>query len=130
MRERIISLLFMATLVSVAGQASTSINSQHGAWAGIAFAAVWLIGFFIAGLTAHGIFYWAVLPLLPKRLTDREKVGPFVTMVEAFWFLQAPFAGFNTVGMAWKASGSRKRRYWRWRPLCGLWVSPDDKKTG
>lgn len=66
--------------------------AKGGFW--LALPAMWLAAFFILGFCgAHGMFYICALPL-----SDSEEPRPaIVRAIQAFWFLQVPFALFNGI---------------------------------
>ncbi len=58
-------------------------------WLALPF--LWLVGFFVIGLEAHGLFYLCTMPI-PNAFDERSGILQFV---QVFWFLQVPFSMFN-----------------------------------
>ena len=64
---------------------------SRGGLFGLVLPWMWLVGFFVLGLEAHGLFYLCALPI-PDEHDERSGALRFV---QAFWFLQVPFSMFN-----------------------------------
>ena len=64
----------------------------------------WLVGFFILGLSGlHGLFYICALPL-PE---DFQRRPPAIRFIQAYWFLQVPFAWFNGIKPEYSVGGTQ-----------------------